>query len=584
VPRVPPPPPPRLLAAAALALTGAAAAAEAAGPLFEDRAAAWGLDFVHFNGMSGEFYFPEIMGSGAALLDYDGDGDLDAFLVQGAMLGGKPLAQATFPPEDRPPRSRLYRNDLRPGGEPRFVDVTAESGIDARGYGVGVAVGDVDNDGRPDLYVTNFGPDRLWRNRGDGTFEDATAKAGLGDPRWSSSAAFFDYDADGWLDLFVVHYVRFDLEKNPRCFTPSSRRDWCGPSAFEPLPDRLLRNRGDGTFEDVSARAGIAAKAGPGLGVAAEDFDGDGDLDVFVANDGAANFLWLNRGDGTFAEDGLFAGVALNRNGAAEASMGVAVGDADEDGDLDLFLTHLAGETNTLYVNRGGGVFEDRSFESGLAAPSVPDTAFGAGFLDVDNDGRLDLLAVNGAVRVLEPLARAGDPYPVAQPDRLFENLGGGRFADATAEAGPALTRPAASRGAAFGDVDNDGDTDVLVNDSSGPARLLVNRAGAAAPWLGLRLVDRRGRDAIGARVAVERDGAPPLVRRADTGGSYASASDPRVPVGLGGGARVAGVRVRWPGGAEEAFAAPPLGRYTTLVEGAGRRIGGAAGTGRDGR
>jgi hypothetical protein len=560
----------------------AGAAAANSDPLFEDRAKAWGIDFVHFNGMSGDFYFPEIMGSGAALFDYDGDGDLDAFLVQGAMLGGKGLDEATFPPRDRPPRGRLYRNDLRPGGEPRFVDVTAASGIDSRGYGVAAAVGDFDNDGRPDLYLANFGPNQLWRNRGDGTFEDVTAKAGADDPRWSSSAAFLDYDGDGLLDLFVVNYVDFDLEENPRCFTASSRRDWCGPSAFTPGPDRLLRNRGDGTFEDVSTRAGIGGKAGPGLGLAAEDFDRDGDLDVYVANDGAMNFLWLNRGDGTFTEDGLFAGVAVNRNGAAEASMGVAVGDADGDGDFDVFLTHLAGETNTLYLHQGGGTFEDRSVESGLAAPSVGDTGFGTGWLDVDNDGRLDLLVVNGAVRVIEPLAREGDPYPVEQPDRLFRNLGGGRFEDVTAEAGPALSRPTASRGAAFGDVDNDGDTDVLVNDSNGPARLLVNRRGSAAPWLGLRLVDRRGRDAIGAVVEVVRSGAPALLRRSDTGGSFASASDPRVLAGLGDGAEVTAVRVRWPGGAEEEFEPPPPGRYTTLVEGKGRTAGGEGG-GRDG-
>jgi len=556
----------------------AGAAAANSDPLFEDRAKAWGIDFIHFNGMSGDFYFPEIMGSGAALFDYDGDGDLDAFLVQGAMLGGNRLDEATFPPRDRPPRSRLYRNDLRPGGEPRFVDVTEASGVDARGYGVGVAVGDYDNDGLPDLYLANHGPNQLWRNRGDGTFEDVTAKAGADDPRWSSSAAFLDYDGDGLLDLFVVNYVVFDLEENPRCFTASSRRDWCGPSAFTPVRDRLLRNRGDGTFEDVSARAGIATQAGPGLGLAAEDFDRDGDLDVYVANDGAMNFLWLNRGDGTFTEDGLFAGVAVNRNGAAEASMGVAVGDADGDGDFDVFLTHLAGETNTLYLHQGGGTFEDRSVESGLAAPSAGDTGFGAGWLDVDNDGRLDLLVVNGAVRVIEPLAREGDPYPVELPDRLFRNLGGGRFEDATAEAGPALSRPTASRGAAFGDVDNDGDTDVLVNDSNGPARLLVNRRGSAAPWLGLRLVDRRGRDAIGAVVEVLRSGAPALLRRSDTGGSFASASDPRVLAGLGGGGAVTAVRVRWPGGAEEEFEPPPLRRYSTLVEGEGRAGGGKGG------
>ncbi len=559
---------------AALLAAGLAAPAAADGPLFVDRAADWGIDFVHFNGMSGRFYFPEIAGSGAALFDYDGDGDLDAYLVQGAMLGGRPLAEATFPPAGTP-RGRLFRNDPGPGGERRFTDVTDASRIDARGYGMGVAAGDYDNDGDLDLYLTNHGPNQLWRNRGDGTFEEVTARAGAGDPDWSTSAAFVDYDRDGWLDLVVANYVRFDLERNPACYTPSSRRDWCGPATFEPMLARLLRNRGPGpsnavTFEDVTARAGLAARPGPGLGVVADDFDGDGDIDLFVANDGAANHLWLARGDGTFVEDGLFSGVAVNRNGAAEASMGVALGDADGDGDYDLLLTHLNGETNTYYQNQGGGVFEDRSVESGLGPPTVPDTGFGTGWIDYDNDGRLDLLAVNGAVRVIEELARAGDPYPLDQPGRLFRNLGGGRFADVTAEAGAALTAPRVGRGAAFGDVDDDGDVDVLINDNSGPARLLINQVGARAPWLGLRLVDRGGRDALGARVEVRRSGAPALVRRADTAGSYASASDPRVLVGLGGGERVEAVRVHWPDGAEETFEAPPLRRYTTLRQGTG--------------
>jgi hypothetical protein len=491
------------------------------------------------------------------------------------MLGGLPLAEATFPPAGTP-RGRLFRNDPGPNGERRFTDITAESRIDARGYGMGVAVGDYDNDGHPDLYLTHHGPNQLWRNRGDGTFEDVTARAGADDPAWSTSAAFVDFDRDGRLDLVVVNYVRFDLEKNPACYTASSRRDWCGPAAFEPVPARLLRNRGPGpsnavTFEDVTARSGLAAKPGPGLGVIADDFDGDGDSDLFVANDGAANHLWLARGDGTFTEDGLFAGVAVNRNGAAEASMGVALGDADGDGDFDLLLTHLDGETNTYYQNQGGGVFEDRSTESGLGAPTVPDTGFGTGWIDYDNDGRLDLLTVNGAVRVIEALARAGDPYPLDQPDRLFRNLGSGRFEDVTTRTGDALTAPGVSRGAAFGDVDDDGDLDVLINDNSGPARLLINQVGARAPWLGLRLVDRNGRDALGARVEVRRAGAPPLVRRADAAGSYASASDPRVLVGLGGGERVEAVLVRWPDGAEETFEPPPLRRYTTLRQGTGR-------------
>ena len=417
-------------------------------PIFVDRAREWGLDFVHFNGMSGEYYYPEMIGAGGALVDYDGDGDLDVYLVQGAMLGpGKTLADATVEPQGPlPPADRLFRNDgvRRPDGTlvPHFVDVTAESRIAATGYGMGVATGDFDNDGRPDLYVANFGPNQLWHNDGktgtaEGaggaggargsdtvTFTDVTARAGADDPRWSVGAVVFDFDRDGWLDLFVVNYLDFDLAKNPRCFAESSRRDYCGPAAFKGVPDRLLRNRGDGTFEDVSVRSGIGAKAGPGLGAVAADFDGDGWPDLYVANDGAENFLWLNNHDGTFRDEALFAGAALNRDGKAEAGMGVDAGDFDDDGDFDLFLAHLTGETNTLYVNAGGAVFSDRSVESGLAAPSLPFTSFGTGWFDYDGDGWLDLVALNGAVRILEAQARAGDPYPLKQTNQLFHNLG----------------------------------------------------------------------------------------------------------------------------------------------------------------
>ncbi|HUP43623.1 MAG TPA: VCBS repeat-containing protein, partial [Thermoanaerobaculia bacterium] len=380
-----------LLASPALA---AATPEPAPGPYFVDRAAEWGLDFVHFNGMTGEYYFPEMMGSGCALLDYDGDGDLDVYLVQGALLGpDDTMADALFPyPGPGRPRDRLYRNDpvRLPDGswEPRFVDVTEASGLDVTGYGMGVATGDYDGDGDLDLYRTSYGPNQLWRNDGDGTFTDVTAEAGVDDPRWSVSAAFLDYDRDGRLDLYVVNYLEFDVAANPRCFTQSSRRDYCGPADFPPVPDRLFHNRGpapDGasggvTFEDVSAASGIAAARGPGLGVVAADFDGDGWTDLFVANDGQVNFLWRNQGPGpkggpggvTFRDEALLAGVALNREGRAEAGMGVDAADFDADGDLDLFLTHLAGETNTLYVNDGSGQFQDRTLEHGLGAPSFP--------------------------------------------------------------------------------------------------------------------------------------------------------------------------------------------------------------------
>jgi enediyne biosynthesis protein E4 len=553
---------------------------------FRDATKESGLDFVHFNGMSGEMYYPEIMGPGAALFDADGDGDLDVYLAQGALLGpGKKLADATRPPADgKPPRDRLLRNDLkvRPDGRRvvRFVDVTEKSLPVVTSYGMGMAAGDVDNDGDVDLYVVGLTTNHLLRNKGDGTFEDVTARAGVGEDRWSAAASFDDVDRDGDLDLFVVNYLEFPLDRNPKCYAPSSRRDYCGPDAFKPFPDRLFYNRGDGTFEDGSNRLRADNRSGPGLGVVAADLTGDGRTDFYVANDGAANHLWVQRPDGTFTDEALLAGVAVNRQGRPEAGMGVALGDVDTDGDFDLLVTHLDGESNTLYLQQGGGLFEDRSTVSGLAAPSLPYTSFGTGFLDVENDGDLDLLAVNGAVRIEEDLARAGDPYPLGQPNQLFENVTGGggppKFREWTAAGGkplPGFGDVEVSRGAAFGDVDNDGDVDVLVINNAGPARLLLNEAGSINSWLGLRVVDRHGRDALGARVEVRLQDGRSLWRRVHTDGSFASASDPRVLFGFGKLPPPVAVRVHWPD--EKSTVEewkPRLGRYTTLRRGEGEK------------
>ncbi len=507
-------------------------------PLFEDISRQAGVDFVHFNGMTGEFYFPEMAGQGGAFLDYDGDGDLDLYLVQGALLGeGRRMEQATLPFRGAgKPSDRLLRNDSSaPGTAVRFTDVTQRSGITATGYGMGVATGDYDNDGWVDLYVTHYGANQLWRNLGDGTFREVTAEAGVDDPRWSTSAAFVDYDGDGWLDLYVVNYVDFSISRNPRCYAESSRRDYCGPSGFPSQSDRLLHNRGDGTFEDVSVRSGVGRLSGAGLGVVSSDFNGDGRVDLYVANDGEANFLWLNQGDGTFVDDALFAGVAVNRAGAPEASMGVDAGDFDGDGDDDLFMTHLMGESNTLFANLGGGLFEDRSIELGLAASSLPLTAFGTSWIDYDNDGWLDLLVLNGAVRILEELAQAGDPYPLDQPNQLFRNRAGQRFEETTAQAGEAFSRLEVSRGAALGDVDNDGDLDLLILNNSGPARLLRNRAADGAGWLSVRVEDSvSGRDLLGSRAILRREKGPVLHRRLHSDGGYCSARDPRAFFGLG--------------------------------------------------
>jgi hypothetical protein len=541
-----------------------------AADIFVDATESTGLGFEHFNGMSGELYFPEMMGSGVALFDYDGDGDLDVYLVQGQMLGGKPVSEATIPARYPVPMTdRLYRNDLSTG-ELKFTDVTEQSGIRALGYGMGVAAGDFDNDGNVDLYVTNYGSNQLWRNRGDGTFEDVTTKAGVDDPRWSVSATWVDYDRDGWLDLYVGNYFRHSIETDRRvCRMAKQARDYCGPLKGAGDPDSLFRNKGDGTFEDVSEASGIRKAYGGALGVVAADFNGDRWPDIYVANDGVANQLWINQKDGHFLNEALLAGAAVNKDGMAEASMGVDAGDFDGDGDEDLFMTHLRQETNTLYVNDGQGWFEDSSVSMGLANPSFAYTGFGTAWIDYDNDGWLDLLAVNGAVRKLQALVEESDPYPLHQTDQLFRNLGDGSYLEVTASAGPAFDVSLVSRGAAFGDLDQDGDPDVVIANNAGPARVLLNQVGSDSDWIGLRLLTADGRrDAYGARVEISAH--RPLWRRVRADGSYASSNDPRVLAGLGKSAATpVTVRVIWPDGTEEVFAELAPGRYHVLRQAA---------------
>jgi hypothetical protein len=512
------------------------------------------------------------------LFDYDSDGDLDFFLVQGAMLGGgKTLKDAVTPPGNpAAPGGRLFRNELigRDGkpGKLRFTDVTGQSGIRAKGYGMGVAAGDFNNDGWIDLYLTNFGSNQMLRNNGDGTFTDVTAEAGTDSALWSVSAAFVDYDRDGWLDLYVGNYVDFSLSNHKRC-SAYGRDDYCGPKSFTPLPEKLFRNRGDGTFEDVSAASGIGGESNGALGIVAADFNRDGWIDLYIANDQRPNHMWMNLHDGTFENQALLLGCALSEDGKPQASMGVDAGDFDNDGDEDLFMTHLVNETNALYVNDGAGAFEERSYAAGLGSPSLPFTAFGAAFLDYDNDGWLDILAVNGEVKTIEALAKANDPFPLRQPNQLFRNLRDGRFVDVTAEAGAVFKLSEVSRGAAFGDVDNDGDVDVLVMNNNGRARLLLNQVGNRNHWIGLRMMDAQGkRDMLGTRVAVFREGQPTLWRRVRSDGSYASSNDPRVLFGLGESSPSSvTVRAYWAGGRVEEWPDVPTGRYSSLREGSGK-------------
>ena len=554
--------------------------------VFVDATKSAGLDFRHWNGMSGQLYYPEVVGAGAALFDYDNDGDLDLYLVQGNLLGadGDP-GRATVPwAGDWPPRDRLYRNDLQPGEDGatvRLVDVTAESGIEATGYGMGVVASDLDNDGWIDLYVLNLGANQLWRNEGDGTFSDRTEASGTGDARWSIAAAAADYDGDLDLDLFVVNYLNFSLVTHKTCLTERGEIDYCLPGAYQPVPDLLLRNDGSGRFEDATAEAGLTSvRPGNGLGVLAADLDLDGRLDFYVANDLMPNHLWINAGDGALVEEGLISGAALNADGEAEASMGVAGGDYDGDGDFDLFLTHFNRETNTLYRNDsepGAPTFRDRTNAAALARPSWDATSFGTAFVDLDHDGWLDLAVVNGAVTFAAGRPRtADDPFPLDQPNQACLNVTGGsagRRFDPAPEGILDGAAPLVSRGLATGDIDNDGDTDLVITNNNGPARLLLNQGAAGDDWIGLapRLDAAHGhRPASGVTVRIHRGAASPLVRLAGSSGSYTSSGDPRITVSPAG-AEVSRVEVQWPDGRVEEWPAPPPAAYTDLVRGTGR-------------
>jgi hypothetical protein len=540
-------------------------------PLFTEVAERVGLRFKHYNGMTGKFYLPEITGSGAALFDFDNDGDLDVFLVQGNVLepGTKP-AGTLFPWRGvEPPRGKLFRNDLIVGKDGRhtlsFTDVTQPSGIVANGYGMGVATGDINNDGLPDLYLSNLGSNQMYLNKGDGKFVDVTKASGADDPRWSTSASFLDYDRDGWLDLMLVNYADFSVTNSPNCYAATTARDYCTPRVFRAPGNRLFHNKGQGVFEDVTASAGVDKEFGHGLGVVTADFNSDGWIDIYVANDGDHNQLWTNQKNGTFVNDALLAGAAVNRNGQAEAGMGVDAGDFDGNGTDDIFVTHLMDETNTLYVNLDQALFEDRTREAGLGMPGRRFTGFGTFFFDYDNDGWLDLYVANGAVQLLPDLIRKKDPFPLGQPDQLFRNTGKGSFVEVVDAIGPEFQLLEVGRGAAFGDVDNDGDTDLLVANNNGPARLFLNQVGNRNHWLGLRLVGKNGRDMLGAQVEIVIAKDRVLRRRVRTDGSYLSANDPRVLAGLGAATRVQAVRVRWPDGTAEEFKNPSLDKYTTL-------------------
>ena len=523
---------------ATVSLVALASCSEGPDAWFREEARERGLVFHQDSGHAEAFYMPEIMSGGAALFDMDGDGDLDAYLVQAGSLTGGELAP-----------NRLFENL----GRGRFRDATDGSGAEDRRYGNGVACGDVDEDGDTDLYVTNTGRNTLLLNQGGGKFRDATLEAGVGHEGWGTSAAFLDADGDGDLDLFVTNYLDWSVETELPCMDALSRPDYCSPKNYQtPARDVFYRNLGGGRFADESEASGVHAQPSNGLGVGCADFDGDGNVDVFVANDGMADHLWLGRGDGTFANVALQWGCATDVNGLKKAGMGVAVGDVDGDLDPDLLVCNLEGESDSLFLNQGG-YFADGTARGGLAAVSKSFTRFGMGWVDFDQDGLLDLFQANGRVQRVRSTTRAGVDDPYAEENLLFRATAPGRFEEVLPRGGTAEPILATSRAAAFGDVDGDGAIDVLVVNRDGPAQLYLNRVERRGRWIAFCVRERSGRDALGATVTVTTAGGSQR-RDVRAAYSYQASNDPRVHFGLGGASAVDSVEVRWADGVLERF------------------------------
>ncbi|MEE8467580.1 MAG: CRTAC1 family protein [Planctomycetota bacterium] len=522
---------------------------------FQEQSRERGLIFQHRSGHEGMFYFPELMGGGVALFDMDGDGDLDVFLVQSGSLSGDgaPAAQHA-----------LFANQ----GDGTFVDVSATAGVATHGYGMGVAAGDYDGDGDVDLYVTNVGANVLLQNDGTGHFQDVTQAAGVGDESWGTSACFFDYDADGDFDLFVANYVGWSKDTEQDCFDPSGQPDYCSPTTYDaPTRDTLYRNEGDGTFTDISAAAGFGAAYGNGLGVVTGDFDGDGRLDLFVANDQTADQLWLNQGDDTFRDAAELRGCARDRNGSARAGMGTDTADLDDDGDLDILVVHLARETDGLFLNQGTH-FREETARAGIGQADIQMTRFGVGFADFDNDGLLDIFVASGRVNLTMQPISSEDPY--AEPNVLLRGVGPCRWEVSSSGGGTAHPLIATSRGVAFGDLDGDGAIDLVVVNRDGPAHLLMNRAPARGHWLLAKIVEYGAADALGASVTFSV-GDRRVRRDVKPGYGYCTANDPRVHLGLGELARVDEVVVRWLDGTRESFGPRQADRTIVLRRGEGR-------------
>jgi len=544
--------------AGGIALTGLSRAvrafADPAYPFEEVPASVSGISWTHTNGKSAEKYLPETTGAGCAFFDYDNDGWMDIYLVN----SGK----CDFFNPSPPLRNALYHNN-RDG---TFTDVTERAGVVGGGYGQGVAVGDYDGDGYPDLYLTQYGNSILYHNNGDGTFTDVTAKAGVSAPGWSSSAVWFDYDNDGRLDLFVCRFVDFEKSKNRPCGA-GGKPEYCIPRLYQPMPSWLFHNNGDGTFSNVSKPSGIAHSLGKAWGVVAADINNDGRMDLFVANDTVANFLFMNRGGGRFEQIADQAGVAYSAEGRARSGMGVDAADFNEDGWIDLFVANIDGEMYSIYQNNHDETFDDLAVPTGIGKATRMVSGWGLKFFDYDNDGNLDLFLANGNPDDLIETLHPGVTF--REPPMLFHNTGKG-FQNVSAQSGPVFAKDLSGRGLAIGDFDNNGAVDVLVSVNDGAPVLLRNKIGSQNHWLGLKLVGRKSNpDAVGARITYQ---AADLKRSRSKvgGGSFLSAHDPRVVLGLGKQTKVDWLEVAWPqpGGTRQRFTDLPIDRYITIVEG----------------